>query len=153
MALKGDRWDTFLYTDYFMNVTGEAGSALVYDLSTSGVGSALDDTNAKVKLPTVAGASGEVFAGILMGDVVNKDLTQTHLNAHKRETQVGGKVGRQTDGFVVTNRIVGNPDVGDTAYPTIHGKFTNTQLNAGSVAVGKFGGAKDSDGYVKIFLS
>lgn len=155
MALKTSRWDTFLYTDNFMNVTGEAGSVLVFDTSTSGVGASLDDTNAKVKLPVVAGGSGEVFAGFLMGDVVNKDLTRTHLNVHKRETQVGGKVGRQMDGFVVTDRVAPgrNPDVGNACYFTIHGKVTDEVVNAGVTKIGTFGSAKDSDGFVKVYLS
>lgn len=154
MALKPDRWDTFLYTDNFMNVTGEAGSVVVYDTSTSGVGSSLDDSNAKVKLPVVAGGSGEVFAGFLMGDVVNKDLTRTHLNAHKRETQVGGKVGIQRDGFVVTDRVAPgrNPDVGDVCYFTQHGKVTDEAINAGVTRIGVFGSAKDSNGFVKVNL-
>jgi len=102
MALKPDR----RYTDgtdisFFMNETGEKGEVLVF--STAGSGAAMDDANAVVATPTTI--SGSVVAGILMNDVVNLDLTRQHINWHKDEVQLGGKVTLLRHGVVVTNVV------------------------------------------------
>ena len=91
MALKSDRSIVGNQSDisYFYNSTAEKGEVLVF--STAGSGAAMDDANAVVTRPT-ANPSGQIFAGILLNDVVNKDLTQTHLNYNKDEVQQGGKV-------------------------------------------------------------
>jgi len=91
MALKADRSIVGNQTDisYFYNSTAEKGEVLVF--STAGSGAAMDDANAVVTRPT-ATPSGELFAGIVLNDVVNKDLTQTHINFHKDEVQQGGKI-------------------------------------------------------------
>ena len=153
MALRPDREPAYIDTTFFMNETGEAGLVVVYDTSASGVGTALDDANAKVKLPDNGNGSGEVPAGILVGDVVNKDLTRTHLNAHKRESQVGGKVGVRRDGHITTNMIETGvtPTVGDSAYFTLNGRINTTSTN--STKIGTFLTAKDSDGYAKIDIN
>ncbi len=151
MALKPDRYEDFVHTEYFMNETGEAGSVVIFDVSgTTGVGAALDDSNSKVILPNVANGSGESPAGVLMGDVVNKDLTQTHLNQHKRESQVGGKVGILRQGTITTNRLASGlvPVPGEAAYFTQEGVLTVTSTN--STRIGTFLSGKDSDGYAKV---
>ena len=52
--------------------------------------------------------------GILLNDVVNKDLTRTHLNQYKDEVQkVLVTILRKV---VVTNNITGTPAAGDVAY-------------------------------------
>lgn len=150
MALKPDRFEDFVITDYFMNEVAEAGVVVVFDLTTSGVGASLDDANAKVKLPDVANGSGERPAGVLVGDVVNKDLTQTHLNQYKREQQVGGKVGVAREATILTNMITSGqtPSPGLPAYFTTDGLFNTTSTN--STRIGTFLSAKDTDGYAKV---
>jgi len=138
--------------DYFMNVTGEAGSIVKFITATSGVGGFLDSSDALVALPTVLNGSGEVPAGLLLCDVVNKDLSQTHTNAHKREVNIGGKVGIGRKGVWVTNRIAAgdNPTPGAPAYFTAGGIVQTTSTN--STRVGTFLGSRDSNGYVKVAI-
>lgn len=155
MALKPDRYEEYVFTDFFMNETAEAGSVVVFVTTTTGVGAALDDVNAKVKKSSVANASGELIAGILAGPVVDKDLSQTHLNPYNRETQLGGKVGFIRNGsFVVSNMIaVGvSPKAGDPAFATASGLYTTTSTNA-STRIGTFSSGKDADGYAKLIVN
>lgn len=152
-------------TDHFMNTTGEVGYFVVFDRSVSGLGASFDDTNSVVKLPVIANASGEYPAGVLLMDVVNKDLSRTHLNVQKREGQIGGKVSLLKRGVLVTNAITGGlqPAPGDAACLTQGGVLTNTivpitgQLGAGGTPytastnrVGTFLSSKSSDGYAKV---
>jgi len=120
MALKPDRQ----FTDgtdisFFMNETGEKGEVLVF--STAGSGAAMDDANAVVTTPT-ANPSGQRIAGILLNDVVNLDLTRQHINQHKDEVQLGGKVTLLRRGIITTNIIAtggatsGTPTAGAPAY-------------------------------------
>lgn len=149
MALGPDRYEDFVHVEFSMNEVAEAGSLVVFDTSTEGVGAMMDDANAVVKLPDVVNGSGETPAGVLMGDVVNKDLSQTHLNHQDpRETQVGGKVGILRQGQVTTSMISGDPGVGDDAYFTVGGLFTTVSTN--STKVGTWLGAKDADGKAKL---
>lgn len=153
MALKGarhiDPYGTNI--EFFMNVTGERGIVLVHD--TSGSGEALDQGVAVVKIPTGT-ASGTVPAGLLMGDVVNKDLTQTHLNSYKDEVQVGSKVCLLRKGWVVTNMITNGvaPTAGSDAYCDQDGKLRITNTG-GLTKVGKFLSSKDEDGYAKVEIN
>lgn len=140
-------------TDCFMNETAEAGVLVIYDTATTGVGSANDDPNVRVKLGTVHNGSGERPAGILLMDVVNKDLSTTHLNQYKRETQIGGKVAIAQRGTFVTNMISGgeSPTPGQPAYFTRNGIFSTTSTN--STRVGTFMQGRNADGYAKINLT
>lgn len=102
MALKGDRKITDGFDiSFFMNETGEKGEVLVF--STGGSGAAMDDANAVVTTPgTVSGCRP---AGVLLNDVVNLDLTRQHVNQHKDEVQLGGKVAMVRHGVILTNVI------------------------------------------------
>ena len=118
MALKPDRSVVGNQTDisYFYNSTAEKGEVLVY--STAGSGAAMDDANAVVTRPS-ANPSGEIWAGILLNDVVNKDLTQTHINFQKDEIQQGGKVTLLTGpSGIVTDMIESGqaPTIGQPLY-------------------------------------
>jgi hypothetical protein len=137
------------YIDYFMNVVGEKGQFVVHD--TAGSGEALDDANNVVALPT--GDIGDTIpAGLLFSEVVDKDLTQNHLNVHKMEVQVGGKVCIAKRGSFLTNRLASGdtPTVGDALHYDDNGDFTTTTT---SPKVGRFMGEVDADGYVKIDLN
>ena len=132
MALKADRSIVGNQTDisYFYNSTAEKGEVLVF--STAGSGAAMDDANAVVTRPT-ATPSGERFAGIVLNDVVNKDLTQTHINFHKDEVQQGGKVTLlRGPAVIVTDMIESgvSPTVGDPLYIGHNGRWANTGVTA-----------------------
>jgi hypothetical protein len=97
----------------------------------------------------------DVPVGILLNDVVNKDLTRTHLNQHKDEVQKGGKVTVLRKGYVVTNKITGTPVAGSVAYAdrATAGNIAVdaiTSAASGNLAVGRFLSTKDEDGYVKV---
>ena len=71
-----------------------------------------------------------------MNDVVNKDLTRTHLNQHKDEVQKGGKVTILRKGYVVTNAVTGTPTAGGAAYasPATAGNVDTS----GTYQIGRF---------------
>lgn len=149
MALRGDRRVVQDDISFFMNETGNRGALVSYNFAASGLGAALDDANATVSISS----SGTRVAGVLMNDVVNKDLTQTHLNAHKDEAQIGGKVTILKRGWIVTDQIepTASPSPGELAYLGNGGagKFSDV---ASGTTVGRFGSSKDSDGYAKVFI-
>ena len=153
MALTPDRFEDLSLIEYFMNEVAEAGTVVVFDTTTTGLGAALDDVNSKVKVSAVVNGSGEAPAGLLLGDVVNKDLTTTHLNQHKRETQVGGKVGILRRGVVTTNMITVSqtPKAGDGAYFTSGGRINTSGTN--STRLGTFLSAKDANGNAKVYVN
>jgi hypothetical protein len=168
MALKGDRKiGDGVDISYFMNVTAERGVAVI--LSTAGSGAAMDDSAALATLPTAAFGSGNYPLGILLCDVVSGDLTKTHLNQYKNETQVGGKVEILRRGTILTNMVEGTPAGGYAAYigtTATDGKITGVALGStqaplgvpsGSTygtpyctRIGTFLSSKDADGYAKI---
>ena len=148
MALKPDRSIVGNQTDisYFYNSTAEKGEVLVF--STAGSGAAMDDANAVVARPT-ASPSGQIFAGILLNDVVNKDLTQTHLNYNKDEVQQGGKVTLlRAPAVIVTDMIESgqSPTIGQRLYfrlathnstdETNRGVLSTTAINDSGLSVG-----------------
>jgi hypothetical protein len=151
MALKpGRKYAMGTDIHYFMNVVAERGIIVVHDTSTTGVGEAMDDADAIVRIPTGSGDGDP--AGLLLNDVVNLDLTRQHINWHKDEVQIGGKVTVLTHGWVVTNMIASgdSPKAGDKAYFDADGELTTS---AGSDQVGKFLSGKDSDGYAKVDIN
>lgn len=152
MALKGDRFEGIHDIKHFMNEVAERGG--IATLSTAGSGASMDQS---ANLVTYAAApSGKVPVGILLGDMVNKDLTRTHLNQHKNETQKGGKVVLLKEGFVVTNMIYPNqsPAGGDGAYVANSGFITNVAPNLTNAGrwIGEFETSKDEDGYATVYV-
>tara|TARA_Y100000004_G_scaffold168137_1_gene201273 strand:- start:996 stop:1499 length:504 start_codon:yes stop_codon:yes gene_type:complete len=156
MALKADRYElqtdiSFFYDDGAVT----RGGVVVHD-STAGSGAAMDQgVNKVIYKSTVTATDSPV--GILLNDVVNKDLTRTHLNQHKDEVQLGGKVTVLRKGYVVTNSIEGTPSAGDIAYVHNNGNISNgssiavaTLVASGNLAVGRFLSSKDEDGYAKV---
>jgi hypothetical protein len=143
MALKSDRYELQTDISFFYNAgTATRGGVVVYD--TAGSGAAMDQGVNLVKYATTG-----VPVGVLLNDVVNKDLTRTHLNQHKNEVQKGGKVTVLRKGYVVTNNVTGTPTAGATAY-----RCTVTAGNISTVAsgnvIGAFVSTKDEDGYAKV---
>lgn len=156
MALKADRYElqtdiSFFYDDGAVT----RGGVVVHD-STAGSGAAMDQgVNKVIYKSTVTATDSPV--GVLLNDVVNKDLTRTHLNQHKDEVQLGGKVTVLRKGYVVTNSIEGTPSAGDIAYVHNNGNLSNgasiavaTLVASGNLAVGRFLSSKDEDGYAKV---
>lgn len=145
MALKGGILPISTNIDFFLNEVAERGVFLSY--STAGSGEAMDDSAA---LATVAAnPSGQQVLGCLLNDMVNIDQTRQHLNWHQDEVQIGSKVTILDKGWVVTNKVLGTPTVGQTAYLGNSGNVTATQA-AGAPTVGRFRSVKDNDGYIKV---
>ena len=152
MALKSDRVEALTDVSFFMNTTAERGGVVsAVTSSVSGVGAAMDDANAIVAY--AAAASGAKPLGVLLNDVVNLDLTRQHINWHKDEMQVGGKVSILRQGYVVTNMIVTGttPVAGSDAYVGASGLIGTSSTNA--VKIGQFLSAKDADGYAKVSVN
>ena len=144
MALKSDRYELQTDISFFYNDgTATRGCAVVHD-STAGSGAAMDQGVNLVKKAT----SGNPV-GILLNDVVNKDLTRTHLNQHKDEVQKGGKVTVLRKGYVVTNAIDGSPVAGSGAYLSSSVAGNISMVVAGT-KIGAFLSSKDEDGYCKV---
>lgn len=147
MALKPDRIEHLTDISFFMNTTADRGG--VASFVTGGVGVAMDDADAVVAYATAA--SGSVPAGVLLNDVVDLDLTRQHINWHKDEVQVGGKVTLLRVGQVTTNLVDGSPSAGDSAYVGANGQISTTSTNA--VKIGTFLSGKDADGYAKVSVN
>jgi hypothetical protein len=150
MALKSDRYEFQTDISFFYNEgTATRGGVVVHD--TAGSGAAMDQGVNLVKYAAATSASRPV--GILLNDVVNKDLTRTHLNVYKDEVQKGGKVTVLRKGYVVTNNITGTPNAGDAAYAchvTAGNLRPDSPGSSGVLMVGRFLSTKDEDGYAKV---
>jgi hypothetical protein len=150
MALKPYGEQTADDISFFMDETAERG--VFVQISAGGSGQALDQGAALVT--AASNPSGKAVLGCLLQDVVNKDLTQTHLNFHNDEVQKGGKVTIRTAGVVVTDRVYTGqtPAAGGKAYMGPSGLLqTNLANNLDNTPlVGIFLSTKDADGYVKV---
>lgn len=151
MALKPDRIELLTDISFFMSTTAERGGVVSAVTSTTGVGVSMDDANAVVAYAAVA--SGAKPVGVLLNDVVNLDLTRQHINWHKDEVQVGGKVTLLRNGQVTTNMLVAGitPSAGTDAYVGASGLIGTSSTNA--VKVGQFLSGKDTDGYAKVSVN
>lgn len=159
MALKADR--RFLDGDisYFMNSAAERGGVVSF-ASTTASGVAMDQAANTVSY--AANPSGVVPVGVLITEVVNLDLTRQHMNFHKEEVQVGGKVNVWTKGTVVTDMIEAGqtPTPGTTAWVGHSGLFSASDVASDDVAtnapkrvVGVFETAKNEDGFARVSVN
>tara|TARA_B100000287_G_C20562544_1_gene753055 strand:- start:651 stop:1154 length:504 start_codon:yes stop_codon:yes gene_type:complete len=159
MALKADRYEESTDISFFYNEgVATRGGVVVLDAAAlaGASGAALDQGENLVKYATAAAT--DVPVGILLNDVVNKDLTRTHLNQFKDEVQKGGKVTVMTRGWVVTSNIDGTPKAGEIAYASFvtAGNICNSTTFAaqsGELAIGRFMSRKDADGYAKVYVN
>lgn len=147
MALKPNRIELLTDVSFFMNTTGVRGG--VVSAVTTGSGVAMDDASAVVAY--AAAASGALPMGVLLNDVVNYDLTRQHINWHKDEVQVGGKVSLLRVGEVTTNMVAGTPSAGSGAYVGANGLISTVSTNA--VQIGSFLSKVDADGYAKVSVN
>ncbi len=156
MALKSDRYEETTDISFFYTAgTATRGGVVCLDLL-SASGAAMDQGDNTVSYQQAA--TTDVPVGILMNDVVDKDLTRTHLNQYKDEVQKGGKVTVMTRGWVVTNNITGTPTPGALAYAdnVTAGNISTVASDAtasGNLAIGRFMSRKDADGYAKVFVN
>ncbi len=148
MALKPDRVELLTDVSFFMNTVAERGG--VVTVGTSGLGASMDDADAVVAC--AANPSGVLPIGILLNDVVDLDLTRQHINWHKDEVQLGGKVSLLRNGYVVTDNVAGTPGAGKKAYVAANGAISTTQA-AGALQIGTFLSGTDSDGYAKVSVN
>jgi hypothetical protein len=146
MALKPDRIEHLTDISFFMNSTAERGGVASY--VTGGVGASMDDADAVVAYAETA-ASG-IPAGVLLNDVVNYDLTRQHINWHRDEVQLGGKVTLLRIGQITTDLIDGTPAAGDDAYVGDNGDISTSSDGA---KIGTFLSSKDSDGFAKVAIN
>ncbi len=155
MALRGDRHEFKTDISFFMNETGERGNVVVFE--NDGSGASMDDPSAIVKVSH--STSGLAVIGVLMNDVVNIDLTRQHLNQHKDEVQLGGKVTILTKGTITSDRVAGTPSGGQEAFYDNAGNVTSTSPQTSAdptdthfltARVGRFLSGKDNDGYAKV---
>jgi len=145
MALKSDRYELQTDISFFYNEgVATRGGVVVHD--TVGTGAAMDQGVNLVKYSVAGG----VPVGILLNDVVDKDLTRTHLNVYKDEVQKGGKVTVLRKGWVVTNAVDGAPVAGSGAYvsTTVAGNITDASDQGAKI--GTFVSGVDADGYCKV---
>jgi hypothetical protein len=149
MALKSDRIELLTDISFFMTTVAERGG--VVTAVTSGEGVSMDDANAVVSYSAVG--TGVNPVGVLLNDVVNYDLTRQHINWHKDEVQVGGKVTLLRQGQVTTNMLVPgiSPVAGAKAYVGASGMIGTSSTN--SVQIGSFLSSKDADGYAKVSVN
>ena len=158
MALKADRYEESTDISFFYNDgTATRGGVVVLDGSPINASGAAMDQGANL-VKYAAADKSSVPVGVLLNDVVNKDLTRTHLNQYKDEVQKGGKVTVLTRGWVVTSNITGTPSAGDVAYldETTAGNVGNASdlsYSSGVMAVGRFMSKKDADGYAKLYVN
>jgi len=140
-----------------MNEVAQRGG--IASISTVGSGQALDQSAALVTY--AANSSGASPRGMLLNDMVNIDLTRQHLNQHKDEVQMGGKVTLGVKGWWVTNMVVGTPAKNDYAVLSSSGMISplsKANFDAGSYAksvnsvVGKFWSSLDEDLFAKVFV-
>jgi hypothetical protein len=160
MALKADRIEESTDISHFYNTgTATRGGVVVLDAA-SASGSAMDQAANLVKYAVAV--STDVPIGVLLNDVVNKDLTRTHLNQFKDEVQKGGKVTVMTRGQVTTSNLTVDGTVGlaagKLAYAcnTTAGNISNvagTAAESGALCIGRFLSVKDSDGYAKVHVN
>ena len=156
MALKADRYEESTDISFFYNEdVATRGGVVVLDAALAS-GAAMDQGANKVKYAAVSATN--VPVGILLNDVVNKDLTRTHLNQHKDEVQKGGKVTVLTRGWVVTDKVTGDPSPGNVAYAdsVTAGNIStiaSTAQASGNLAIGRFMSNKDADGYAKVYVN
>lgn len=146
MALKPDRIEHLTDISFFMNTTAERGG--VVSFVSGGVGAAMDDADAIVEY---AVANTGAPAGVLLNDVVNLDLTRQHINWHRDEVQVGGKVTLLRVGQVTTDLVDGTPIAGDAAYVGPSGLISTS--SSGATQIGTFLSSVDSDGYAKVSVN
>ena len=82
MALKSDRYELQTDISFFYNAAATTRGCVVCHTGAGGTGAAMDQG---ANLCAKSASSSAKVLGILLNDVVDKDLTRTHLNQYKDE--------------------------------------------------------------------
>ena len=146
MALKSDRYELQTDISFFYNAAATTrGCVVAHAATTDPTGGGMDQG-----VNLCAKSTSAVPVGILLNDVVDKDLTRAHLNQYKDEVQKGGKVTVLRKGYVVTNDITNKADVdaGDPAYACED--TAGNVATSGTYQIGRFLTATDADDYAKV---
>jgi hypothetical protein len=151
MALKPDRIEFLSDISFFMTSI-PAGSTSVDRGGVASVVTTSSGVGVSMVVSYASSPSGAKPVGILLNDVVSLDLTRQHINWHRDEVQVGGKVALLRNGQVTTNLVGGTPSAGADAYVAASGYISSVQAT-GAVKIGQFLSAKDSDGYAKVSVN
>jgi hypothetical protein len=168
MALRPDINVIAYAIDYFMNYTADRGG-VVCATGTSASGAAMDDAGMQVAYS--ATPSGASPVGMLLGNVVNVDLSRQTLNPYKDECQVGDKVPIMRLGFAVTNFLATGHGTGNLPHALFllpSGRFsergeispgpTGAYEIAGYAAsgypiIGKLLTRPDANGFAKVWIN
>lgn len=155
MALKHSRVVDKEDNSYYFNSIASRGG--VGCVQTGGSGTALDNqgspSSPKPLASYPATSSGAKPVGILTDDTVDIDTTKFHVNFHKREVDIPGKVNHIVKGTVSTNMIHAGvtPADGDLAFLHSSGLLGTTQNGAANnPRIGTWRSSKDADGYAKL---
>lgn len=122
-----------------------------------------DDVVAKGSVVELAdmhpGVSGETFPvvrpgyhsgqpmGVILNDVVNKDLTRCHLNWNSGEVQVGGKVSICQEGWLTIGSFDNHVKAGSIIYYDKEGLPTTRDTGR---SIGRAMSSSDADGFVQV---
>ena len=154
MSLKPHREELNTDISYFYR-SGDVTRGGILSLDNQNAsGTALDNAYNRVKYQTAG--SGVVPVGLLLNDVVNKNLTRTHINWYKDEVPLHGKCTVLRKGWVLTNNITGDPSPGDVAYlddnvaGNVAAAADTTHAGDSDFRVGRFTTGKDVDGYARL---
>ncbi len=137
---------------YFLNEVAERG--VIVSVNTGGSGIAMDSP---ANLATVKATSVNARPlGLLMNDFVDVDPTRTPVNWFKDQHKLGDKCTILTQGWVVTNKIVGTPLAGQVAVLASSGSIAavavGTADSANSPIVGRFRSNVSEDGFAKVYI-
>ena len=154
MALKAHRYEEVTDISYFYRDSAVTRGGIVVLDNANAVGTGLDQAANAVKYATAA--AGLVPIGLLLNDVVDKNLTRTHINWYKDEVPLHGKCTVLRKGWVLTNNITGDPSPGDVAYlddnvaGNVAAAADTTHAGDSDFRVGRFTTGKDVDGYARL---
>jgi len=150
MALKPDRKINDTNVALVCGVVANEGEIAVYTTPHQSGGMGTSNGTCTI----AANPSGYHVAGVMLANFVSIDSTKYHKNFHNNELLLNEKAPLATDGWVLTNKYVGSPTVGATAYLSSSGSVTPTVHATGGTAatpkVGRFESIPDEDAYVKL---
>lgn len=154
MALKADRQVDAYEIGFYINEVATRGT--IASVSTAGSGVAMDNIS---NVATIAAtASGKKPLGMLLQEFVNVDLTRYPINWHRDQANSGSKATLASKGWLVTDQVAGNPNVGDYAVLYDAGKVsgialgTATYNEAANPKVGHFRSKVDQNGFAKVYI-
>lgn len=158
MALRPGRSarpDYDIHNTFTHTADVEAGLILCYKTANYGSGESLGQTGGQLQL--AASSSGAIPVGVLAVPFQNVDETKFFRNRHNDSHSMGMPAPLYKKGYVVTDQIVGTPNIGDTAYLLSSGQMGPTMNADGGTAatppVGRFESQKDEAGFARVEIN